>query len=70
MLGRAGCCDGLTAECIQLSQNDQYNGHYRLLQLFAYGTYEDYLSVSVPPNYRIPNLNLVYRGEGDLPSPE
>lgn len=29
---------------MQLSQNEQYSGHYRLLQLFAYGTYEDYLS--------------------------
>ena len=30
----------------QLSQNEQYRGHYRLLQLFAYGTFGDYLSGS------------------------
>jgi len=27
----------------ELLQNEQYGGHYRLLQLFAYGSYEDYL---------------------------
>jgi hypothetical protein len=34
----------LTLRLIQLSQNEQYRGHHRLLQLFAYGTFEDYLS--------------------------
>jgi COP9 signalosome complex subunit 7 len=45
---RARSCEleGLTAQCIQLSRNEQYSGHHRLLQLFAYGTYEDYLSAS------------------------
>jgi len=70
---RARMCElprWVDSQCIQLSQNDQYSGHYRLLQLFAYGSYEDYLSAFVPPNYRIPHLNPVHRGEGDLPSPE
>ena len=59
--------DGLTSWCIQLSRNDQYNGHYRLLQLFAYGTYADYLSASVLPYCHIPHLNHLHRGEGNLP---
>lgn len=54
----------------QLSRNEQYVGHYRLLQLFAYGTYDDYLSASNLPRHRIPHLNFTPRGEGDLPSTE
>ena len=54
-------------QCIQLSRNEQYGGHYRLLQLFAYGTYEDYLSVSNISDSYITHLNLAHRGKGDLP---
>lgn len=60
----------LTVQWMQLSRSDQYSGHYRLLQLFAYGTYEDYLSVLVLSYHRIPHLNPIRRGEGVFPSSE
>lgn len=57
----------LTARCTQLSRSEQYGGHYRLLQLFAYGTYEDYLSGSNPSYCRVSHPYLPCRREGDLP---